>query len=103
MNDRLITPKQLAEYLNVSLCWIYGHTWAGAEQQLSHVKVGKYLRFRRSQVDAWLAEQGGETLVPTPKDGSQPLEGKGVLPNALPKKRGSNRQGDPAGNGGVST
>ena len=90
MNDGLMTPKQLADYLNVSLCWIYGHTWAGAEQQLPHVKVGKYLRFRRAQVDAWLAERGGETLVATPKDGSQPVESKGVLPEVLPKKGRSN-------------
>lgn len=92
MNDGLMTPRQLAEYLNVSLCWIYGHTWTGAGQQLPHLKVGKYLRFRQSQVDAWLAEQGGDTLVVTPKDGLQPVESKDVLPSVLPKKARSNGQ-----------
>ena len=103
MNDRMMTPRQLADYLNVSLCWIYGHTWANAKEQIPHVKVGKYLRFRQAAVDAWLVERGKETLVATPKDGLHPVEDKGVLPHALPTKGRSNGQGDQAGNGTVST
>ena len=58
--EKLLTPEQLAERWEVKLSWVYRHSAPGCkpvEQRLPTVMVGKKLRFRPSEINAWLARQ----------------------------------------------
>jgi predicted DNA-binding transcriptional regulator AlpA len=59
MDEPLLTPKELAERLNVRESWIYEQTrsraGAGNTSPLPHRKLmGRYLRFAWSEVYEWL-------------------------------------------------
>lgn len=51
-DDPLMTTKELAVYLNAPLSWIYHHA-----QDIPRYRVGRGLRFRRSEVAEWVAAQ----------------------------------------------
>lgn len=51
MSD-LLTPKELAAELKVSLAWVRKYT-----AQLPRVKFGKCVRFSKSEIAVWLEEQ----------------------------------------------
>lgn len=55
--DQLMSIEELAAYLQVSVQTIYG--WRHRREGLgtAAMKVGRALRWRRSQVDAWLEQQ----------------------------------------------
>jgi excisionase family DNA binding protein len=57
----LLTPAQLAERLAVPVSWIREKTRKRArvrdEDALPVVRLGKYVRFRWSDVEAWLERQ----------------------------------------------
>lgn len=50
MMEELLTPKELAERLNVPLSWIYDRTREGGPERIPHYKLGRYLRFAESEV-----------------------------------------------------
>ncbi len=52
----LLTLEEVAAWLRVPRSWIYERTRKG---QIPHLKLGKYLRFRRNALTAWLANQEG--------------------------------------------
>ncbi len=52
--EELLTPEQLGERLKVGQPWIYRQT---RERKIPFMKAGRYLRFRWSEVEAWLREQ----------------------------------------------
>lgn len=54
----MLTPDQVCELLQVSKVWLYKEVRAG---RFPHRKVGRLLRFKASEVDAYLA---GERPVP---------------------------------------
>lgn len=54
MEDRLLTAAEAAQYLGYSEGTIRNKVSAG---ELPHVKLGTALRFRRSELDTWIAEQ----------------------------------------------
>jgi len=47
VNEELLTPEDLAALLHVDLSWIYKQTQT---KTLPHKKLGKYIRFSRSEV-----------------------------------------------------
>ncbi|MGO9028744.1 MAG: helix-turn-helix transcriptional regulator [Acidimicrobiales bacterium] len=52
-NDELIMdPEAVASYLQVPLATIYAWRYKGEGPPA--MKVGRHLRYRRSEVDAWL-------------------------------------------------
>jgi excisionase family DNA binding protein len=59
-DDTLLTPKDAARFLKVSVSWVYEHVRPEAQDRLPAVKLGKYLRFDardlRAYVDAKRAE-----------------------------------------------
>jgi excisionase family DNA binding protein len=61
MGPALLTPEQLAEKLAVPVSWIREKTRERArvrdEDPLPFVHLGKYCRFRWSDVEAWLSRQ----------------------------------------------
>lgn len=51
MSERLLTAKAVAEHLCVPVSWVRESTRAGA---LPHFQLGRYKRYRLSDVEAWL-------------------------------------------------
>lgn len=51
---RLLTIEEVADMLRVSKSWIYERTRRRGQEQLPHLKVGKYLRFEECTVREFL-------------------------------------------------
>lgn len=49
-----LTVNEVAQLLQVPKSWVYDRTRDG---RIPCLKVGKYVRFDRVQIDAWLREQ----------------------------------------------
>ena len=49
--DTLFTVETLGEYLQVSKQWIYERVQF---KEIPYRKVGRFLRFRKSEIDEWL-------------------------------------------------
>lgn len=59
--DRLLTVREVAELLKVPASWVYEHTRRRTPDRLPHLRLGKYLRFRESDLLDWLNHQGEKT------------------------------------------
>ena len=59
-NDALLNVEQVHELLNVPVSYVYD---LARQHKLPKVKVGKYLRFLRTEVLAWARQQGVDTCV----------------------------------------
>jgi len=57
MNDDLLTTDELAEVLKVPKSWVYSRTRETGPDSMPRVNVGKYRRFRLSDVMDWLEKQ----------------------------------------------
>jgi excisionase family DNA binding protein len=53
--ESLMTVEELAEYLNVPVKTVYRWRLTGAGPR--GARVGRYVRFRRADVDSWLERQ----------------------------------------------
>lgn len=49
---RLLTQKELAEYLNKSTAWCERARWAGEGPRF--IKLGRHVRYRADDVLAWI-------------------------------------------------
>jgi predicted DNA-binding transcriptional regulator AlpA len=61
----ILTPRQLAERLQVPVSWVYENTRKRASKRnadpLPSIRMGKYLRFYWPEVEKWLERrQGGK-------------------------------------------
>ncbi len=52
MNDTMLSISDVAEYLGVPKATLYA--WSSRGLGPRRYKVGKYLRYRRADIDAWL-------------------------------------------------
>ena len=60
--DDLMSVEDLAVYLGgVSVDWIYQRT---AKNEIPFAKVGRLVKFRRSDIDRWLSTQSVPALAP---------------------------------------
>ena len=72
--EELMSVGQLAAHLGgVSRDWIYQRT---AANEIPFVKVGRLLKFRRSDIDVWLKEQSIPAVAPF--SGPLPPKGRGI-------------------------
>jgi excisionase family DNA binding protein len=55
VTDELISPEELAAWLKVPVRTVYA--WRYKDDGPPGFKVGRHVRYRRSDVDTWLAEQ----------------------------------------------
>jgi len=55
MEDRLLTIRELAEYLRVNPFTVY--RWV-AQKRIPHLRVGGTLRFRLDDIDEFMRERG---------------------------------------------
>ncbi len=51
--DPLLTAEEVAALLRVTKSWVYAETRG---QRIPHVRLGRYVRYRRSAVLKWIAE-----------------------------------------------
>lgn len=58
--EDLLTADEVATMLRMKRAWVYAETRRGS---LPHVRLGRYVRYRRSAVTAWVEslEQGART------------------------------------------
>lgn len=68
-DDELFTVETLAKYLQVSKQWVYERIHLN---EIPYIKMKKFPRFRKSEIDKWLDKMKTPAIQP--------------LPNALPKK-----------------
>jgi excisionase family DNA binding protein len=54
LDDALLTVHDTARLLKVSVTWVYDHVRPEAPDRLPVVKVGKYLRFDRRDLQAYI-------------------------------------------------
>jgi len=57
MDSAYLTIRQLAEYLNVKRSTLYFQVASG---ELPHYRIGRLIRFRKDEVDAWMKNHRGE-------------------------------------------
>ena len=58
LEQKLLTPKEVARWLDVSVDWVHNHA-TRKEPRLPVVRIGKLLRFRNEEVEALY--QGAES------------------------------------------
>ena len=46
----LLTVREVAALLRVPVSWVYEHTRPGCQNPIPHSKLGKYLRFARTEI-----------------------------------------------------
>lgn len=51
--DELMTAEELAERLRMTRAWVYTETRLG---RIPHLRLGRYFRYRRCAIEAWIAE-----------------------------------------------
>lgn len=54
IEDRLLTAPEVAEILAVPTRWVREHTRTGS---IPSVRLGRYVRYRRGEIEEWIAEQ----------------------------------------------
>ncbi len=53
-SGRLLTAAEVGEFLQVNPRWVLG---AARRNAIPHIRLGRYVRFRRVDLEAWLLEQ----------------------------------------------
>jgi excisionase family DNA binding protein len=64
---KLLTPKEVAEWLDVSVDWVHNHA-TRKNPRLPVVRIGKLLRFRNEDVEGFIRGQSrtnGKVLTVT--------------------------------------
>jgi len=56
LNEPLLTPHEAATLLAVRVSWIYD---AARSDRLPCIRVGRHVRFLRSDLERWIADQRG--------------------------------------------
>ena len=52
--EALLTVHEVAELLSVPVSWVYERTRRRGIERLPHLKIGKYVRFRFTEVQTYL-------------------------------------------------
>lgn len=68
MSDSLLTVVEVAEYLRVKPRTVYQWVW---RRRIPFLKAGATVRFRRAEIDEWLARRNRKEtrLAPAKKSG----------------------------------
>ncbi len=60
--EALLTVEDAAAFLGVEVGWVYEHTRPASRDRLPCLKIGKYLRFDRRDLRAWVDERRAASL-----------------------------------------
>lgn len=63
--EPLLTPEEVATFLRKSRSWVYQ---AAADKKLPSTRVGRDLRFKRSELESWLNANTSSTAPAALKD-----------------------------------
>ena len=89
----LLTVQETAQFLKVSVSWVYEHVRPDAEDRLPVVKLGKYLRFDRRDLRAYIdAKRAASRASAAPTLTSRACQGSVNAPEtrrAAPTRRSS--------------
>ena len=80
----LLTPEEVAQYFQVNRQWVYERT---SKNEIPHIKVGKYLRFQREEIDRWT----GGMAVPEASQSCGIIPGLQIGSNRFRRKRITSR------------
>jgi excisionase family DNA binding protein len=63
MSERLLTADDVAAFLAVKVSWVREATRDG---RLPHLRLGRYRRYRLTDIESWLTDQqaGGRLAIP---------------------------------------
>lgn len=62
-DEELLTVEEVSRLLKVPVSWVYEQCRVGARHPLPHLKLGKYLRFSKSDLRDYMdARKRGESL-----------------------------------------
>ena len=61
-DDELLTVESLAKYLSVSKQWVYERVHL---KEIPYVKMGKFPRFKKHEIDNWLDGMKTPAMQPT--------------------------------------
>jgi excisionase family DNA binding protein len=61
VDDTLLTVHDAARFLKVSVTWVYEHVRPDAGDRLPVMKLGKYLRFDRRDLQAYIDAKRAES------------------------------------------
>jgi excisionase family DNA binding protein len=53
MGDDLLTAGEVATLLRMTSAWVYAET---RRNRIPHLRLGRYVRYRRSTIVAWMSE-----------------------------------------------
>lgn len=57
----LMDISEVAQYLNCSQSFLYKYTESG---RIPHLRIGNRIRYRRDEIDAWMASNVSKDLAP---------------------------------------
>lgn len=56
--SEILTPEEVAAILRVKPSWVHEKTRTRSRNPLPVLRIGRYIRFRRADVNAWLDRMG---------------------------------------------
>jgi len=59
--DPLLTAEEVAALLQVTQAWVYAET---RRRRIPHVRLGRYVRYRRSAVQGWIEQIERSSTAP---------------------------------------
>ena len=54
LSGRLLTAKEVGELLQLNASWVLD---AARRNAIPHIRLGRYVRFRRIDIETWLSDQ----------------------------------------------
>ena len=68
-DDDLLTAAEVAALLRMTPAWVYEET---RRNRIPHMRLGRYFRYRRSTIDAWMSQlETGPDLAGRPPSSFQ--------------------------------
>jgi excisionase family DNA binding protein len=68
-DDDLLTAAEVAALLRMTPAWVYEET---RRNRIPHMRLGRYFRYRRSTIDAWMSQlETGPDLAGRPPSSYQ--------------------------------
>ena len=60
-DDALLTVQDAARFLKVPISWVYEHVRPDSQDRLPVVKIGKYVRFNRRDLQMYIEAKRAES------------------------------------------
>jgi excisionase family DNA binding protein len=61
--DQVITADEVGVLLRMTPAWVYAET---RRNRIPHMRLGRYFRYRRAAIEAWMSDLEEAAAVPAP-------------------------------------